>query len=189
VNGDSNAFPVHIEESIMNRESVIALPNAVPNAASEATDDRAALTGTEVNAWAERCVTAAERLAELNRQAIQTSIEEQRAIALEALDERSLLGAWRLQASYSLTGTAKAAAYFRHVGEIVLTAYADAVNDTESHLNRVFWDMTNTLDGAASAARSSVLAVESTASEAARSINESVQIVDAEGKAVSRRAE
>ncbi|MFC0398780.1 TIGR01841 family phasin [Paraburkholderia rhizosphaerae] len=150
--------------------------------AREATASSTASAVNDLTGWSGVYVSAVERLAELNSRAIHTSLEEQRAIALQAAEERSLLGAWRLQASYSLAGTAKAAAYLRHVGDILLGAYADAVNEVETSFNRSFMSMTGAVDRAASAAGSSILKLDE---QLATIPGETARIVDQQGKAVA----
>jgi phasin family protein len=131
-------------------------------------------------------VAAAEQLAELNSRAIHTTLDEQRAIALQAAEERSLLGAWRLQASYALAGSAKAAAYLRHVGDILLGAYADAVNEAESSFNRGFMAMTGMADNVAVGAGSLILQPGSTL---ATSQEQTARIVDEKGEVVASQRE
>lgn len=115
-------------------ESTIALPRSAPEEARFQTSGLAAEMGHLMQLY----VGATQRLAELNSQAIDTSIKEQRAVALESIGERSPFGAWRLQASFALAGTAKAAAYWRHVNEIVVDSVVEAVNEAETSLNRHF---------------------------------------------------
>jgi hypothetical protein len=127
----------------------------------------------------DRCLCCGCRAA--RRIAIHTTLDEQRAIALQAAEERSLLGAWRLQASYSLAGTAKAAAYLRHVGDILLGAYADAVNEMENSFNRGFMAMTGIADNAERAG-SPVLEL---GSDVATSPNRSARIINQKGEVVT----
>jgi phasin family protein len=129
---------------------------------------------------------AVERLAELNNRAMHTTLAEQQAIALQAAEERSLLGAWRLQSSYSLAGTAKAAAYLRHVGDILLGAYADAVNEAETSFNRGFMAMTGMVDNASRRASSAVLDL---GPDLTARPDRSARIVDDKGEVVSSRRE
>ncbi|WP_230561180.1 TIGR01841 family phasin [Paraburkholderia translucens] len=102
-------------------------------------------------------VGAAERFFELNRTAVLTSIDEQCAVAVKAADERSMLGAWRLQAGFAFAGTAKAVAYWRHATEIMLDTYADAVSDAENRLNRGFLAVTGALEDMTVGVGSSIL--------------------------------
>ncbi|ALL69086.1 phasin family protein [Paraburkholderia caribensis MBA4] len=134
-------------------ESLIALPND------------AADTVREHDAWpanplidlAQLCVETAGRIAELNSKAIHASLDEQQAVALEAANEYSLLGAWRLQTSFALAGTAKAAAYWRHLNEIALDAFTDAVGGAESRINSTFIALNRSLDEATDGVRASLL--------------------------------
>ena len=100
-------------------ETAIALPDTARNKPPS----YAMWPAGDMSELAHLCVRTAERLAELNQRAIHTTISEQRAVALEAAGECSPFGAWRLHTSYALAGTAKAAAYWRHVNEIVLDAF------------------------------------------------------------------
>ncbi|MFX1676730.1 hypothetical protein PWR63_31520 [Paraburkholderia sp. A2WS-5] len=84
------------------------------------------------------CVETAGRIVELNSRAFNTALNEQRAIALESAAGHSAFDTWRLNASYALAGTAKTAAYWRHVNEIMLGAIVDCVSGTESRLNHDF---------------------------------------------------
>ncbi|WP_322030275.1 TIGR01841 family phasin [Paraburkholderia sp. J76] len=79
---------------------------------------------------------AAQRITELNSRAIDATLDEQRAVALETAGERSPFDAWRLQASFALAGTAKAAAYWGHVNEILVDALIATVREAEGCLNR-----------------------------------------------------
>ena len=156
---------------------------ASPNAAASEISDRAARATAPMKELAELCVGTAERIAELNRRAIHTTIDEQRAIALEAADECSPFGAWRLQASYALAGTAKAAAYWRHVNEIVFSAFVDAVNGAETRFNSGFMAMSGALEETASGVGSAILTGDP--ERAVQGVKEAVQLVDVDGKAVS----
>ncbi|GAB7521315.1 hypothetical protein PBS_02980 [Paraburkholderia sp. 2C] len=130
------------------------------------------------------CVAAAGRLADLNQCAIRTTLDEHRAVALQAAEERSLLGAWHLQASYSLAGTAKVAAYLRHVGDILLGAYADAFSEAETSFNRGFIAMTGMVNDASPRAVSAIL---NPGSDLTTTPNQAVRIVDEKGDVVSSR--
>ena len=134
-------------------QTVIALPEEVKAKLPE----RAALVGAELNDLALLCIGTAERIAELNRRAIHTTIEEQRAIALGVAAERSPFGAWRLQTSYTLAGTAKATAYWRHFNEIVLDAMVDAVQGAETRLNSTFMTLNRAFEDTASGVGSTIL--------------------------------
>jgi phasin family protein len=129
-------------------------------------------------------IEAVARLAELNNRAIHTTLAEQQAIALQAAEEHSLLGAWRLQSSYSLAGTAKAAAYLRHVGDILLGAYADAVNEAETSFNRSFMAITGMADNASARASSAVLDL---GPDLAARPDRTARIVNEKGDVVSSR--
>jgi phasin family protein len=163
-------------------ESIVSDPVILAPETPEASAGRAASAVKDLTGWGGVYVTAVERLAELNSRAIHTTLDEQRAIAIQAAEERSLLGAWRLQASYSLAGTAKAAAYLRHVGDILLGAYADAVNEAETSFNRSFMSLTGAVDRAASAAGSSILELDA---KLATVPNETPRIVDEKGETMS----
>lgn len=119
-----------------------------------------------VGAWAQRCVTAAEQLVDLNRRAVHTAIDEQRAIVEQAASERSWLGVWRLQAGYALASTTKTAAYLRHVTDIALGHYVDAVADAEKFVRDscVTW-----LDSGASRPTSLIVDANDVRAEAANS--------------------
>lgn len=134
-------------------QTVIALPEEVKAKLPE----RAALVGAELNDLAQLCVGTAERITELNRHAIHTTIEEQRAIAMEVAAERSPFGAWRLQTSYTLAGTAKATAYWRHFNEIVLDAMVDAVHGAEARLSSTFMTLNRAFEDTASGVGSTIL--------------------------------
>ncbi|QGZ66700.1 TIGR01841 family phasin [Paraburkholderia acidisoli] len=129
---------------------------------------------------------AATRLADLTAQAIRTSLDEQRAIALAAAEERSPLGVWRLQTSYSLAGTAKTVAYFRHATEIVLDTLTDAVADAEGRMNQNFMAVTGALEQSAARGEATILTAE--VPSPAQAAEGAAQIVDAAGKAVSSTA-
>jgi phasin family protein len=118
---------------------------------------------------------SAGRLLELNRTAAQTAIDEQRAVTMKAAEERSPLGAWRLQASYTMAG-AKLVAYWRHACEIILDAYAEAVADAESHLNQGFLTMTGALEDATIGVASSI--VTGDPARATASMEETASIVE-----------
>jgi phasin family protein len=138
----------------MATERLIAIPDTGFKAAAE----RAASARREdADALVNACVGMAERLFELNRKAIHTSIDEQRAVSLMAAEEASPLGAWRLHASYVLAGTAKVVAYWRHASEIILDGYADAVSEAENRLNRGFLAVTGALDDVTAGVGSSIL--------------------------------
>lgn len=149
-------------------------PKTPAGHAASVVNDLTGLTGV--------CVEAAQRLAELNKRAIHMTLDEQRAVALQAAEERSLLGAWRLHASYSLAGTAKAAAYLRHVGDILLGAYADAVNEAETSFNRGFMAVTGMVDNAVPRAGSAILSPDSNPEP---SPDQAARIVDEKGDVVS----
>ena len=136
----------------MANEALVVVPDTGYKAA-----EHAATHITDGYEAASLYVGAAEKFLELNRTAILTSIDEQCAVATKAADERSLLGAWRLQASYAFAGTAKAVAYWRHASEIFLDAYADAVSDAENRLNRGFLAMTGALEDMTVGVGSSIL--------------------------------
>ncbi|MCP3712512.1 phasin family protein [Paraburkholderia sp. CNPSo 3274] len=139
----------------------------------------------EMSDLAQICVGTAQRIAELNSRAIDATINEQRAVALETAGERSPFGAWRLQASFALAGTAKAAAYWRHVNEIMVDAVVEAVNEAEGCLNRNFVALSAALGAAATDVSAIVLASDPPAASGAKE-NE-VQIVDPHGNAVAPR--
>ncbi|MEI5997103.1 phasin family protein [Paraburkholderia bengalensis] len=160
-------------------ESVIALPDAAANRASE----RAAWIGAEINDLAELYIRTAERLAELNSRAMNTAIDEQRVVALEAAAARSPFGAWRLQTSYALANTAKAVAWWRHVNEIMLGAAAEAVNNAESRVNSNFMALSSAFEDAVSGVGSSILTGDP--AHAVNGMNKAVQIVDTDGKVVA----
>ncbi len=160
-------------------ESVIALPGAIPNRASE----RAAWVTAGMNELAELCIRTTERVTELNHRAIQTAIDEQRVVALEAAAERSPLGAWRLQTSYALAGTAKTVAWWRHINEIVLGAVAEAVNAAESRANSNFMALSTAFEDTVSGVGSTILTGDP--AHAADGVMKAVRIVDTDGKVVS----
>ena len=165
-------------------ESTIVLPHAPPG--EESFQMPWLIAG--MSDLAKICVGTAQRIAELNSRAIDTTLNEQRAVTLETTGERSPFGAWRLQASFALAGTAKAAAYWGHVNEIMADAVVDAVNEAEGCLNSNFMALSAALGGAAPDVSSIVLASSSPAAPGAKE-NE-VRIVDPRGDAVaSRRAE
>ncbi|MBP0596043.1 TIGR01841 family phasin [Paraburkholderia sp. LEh10] len=160
-------------------QSAIALPDDVKARLPE----RAAWAAAEMNDLAGLCIETAERIAELNVRAFHTTIDEQRAIALEAASECSPFGAWRLQASYAMAGTAKAVAYWRHVNEIVLGAVVDAVNGAESRLNSNFMALNRALEDSASGVGSSILTGDP--AHAVQGVREAVRIVGTDPKVVS----
>ncbi|WP_322102458.1 phasin family protein [Paraburkholderia sp. J41] len=149
--------------------------------ASTAIDPALAANASWVGIWS----GAAARLGDLTAQAIRTSLDEQRAIALAAAEESSPLGVWRLQTSYSLTGAAKTVAYFRHAAEIVLDTMTHAVADAEGRVNQHFLAMTgamtHTAEQAAAQGESSLVSADASAQVA----DSAVRIVDAAGNAVS----
>ncbi|TCG06917.1 hypothetical protein BZM27_22940 [Paraburkholderia steynii] len=134
-------------------ESLIALPNDVADTVRE----HDAWSVNQLSDLAQLCVETAGRIAELNSKAIHASLDEQRAVALEAANEYSPLGAWRLQTSFALAGTAKAAAYWRHLNEIALDAFTDAVGGAESRINSMFMALHGSLGEATSGVRLSLL--------------------------------
>ncbi|MCP3726360.1 phasin family protein [Paraburkholderia sp. CNPSo 3272] len=162
-------------------ESIIVLPHS---ASGEESAQTPWLTA-EMSELVQICVGTAQRIAELNSRAIDTTIDEQRAVALEAADERSPFAAWRLQASLALAGTAKAAAYWRHVNEIMVDAVIEAVNETEGRLNRNFVALSAALGDAATDVSSIVPASGPPADSGAKE-NE-VRIVDPRGDALAPR--
>ncbi|WP_321921313.1 phasin family protein [Paraburkholderia guartelaensis] len=129
---------------------------ALPDAGSGETPERAA-THTAVNDFAQLCVETAGRIAELNGRALTTTLNEQHAIALESANGHSPFDTWRLNTSYALAGTAKAAAYWRHVNEILPGAIVDAVTGTESRLNRDFMAWSAAFEDTASSLSSTTL--------------------------------
>jgi phasin family protein len=137
--------------------------------------ERAAVGSADGRTGLNLFVDAAERLFELNRTAVKTSIDEQCAVALKAVEERSPLGAWRLQASYVLAGSAKAVAYWRHASEILLGSFANAVSDAEHRVNRGFLVMTGVLEDATVGLGSSILTADS--GPATQSTEETAQII------------
>ncbi len=157
-------------------EPTIALPDAGPGKGSQG----ASTPDTGINDFARLCADTAGRIAELNSRALSTTLDEQRAIALEAASERSPFDAWRLNASYALAGTAKAAAYWRHVNEILLGAVVDAVTDTESRLNRDFMAWSAAFKDSASGLGSTILTGDPT--HAVRGATQAVRIVGADEK-------
>lgn len=134
--------------------------------------------------WLEPYVAAAGQLAQLNSRALNTAIEEQRAIALEAASDRSLLTAWRLQGSYALAGVTKSAAWLRHVSDILLGAYAEAVSDAERRVNQTCMAATGWLDLAGPDVSSLIVTGDPGQGVATRP-NEAGKIVGPEGKALS----
>ncbi|MGT2477701.1 TIGR01841 family phasin [Paraburkholderia terrae] len=160
-------------------ESVIALPGANPSRASE----RAAWVAAGMNDLAELCFRTTERVTELNNRAIQTAIDEQRVVALEAAAERLPLGAWRLQTSYALAGTAKTVAWWRHINEIVLGAVAEAVNAAESRVNSNFMALSSAFEDTVSGVGSTILTGDP--AHAADGLKKAAQIFDTDGKVVS----
>lgn len=141
-------------------------------------------TNANAASWVGIWGGAAARLADLTAQAIRTSLDEQRAIALAAAEESSPLGVWRLQTSYSLAGTAKTVAYFRHATEIVLDTMTHAVADAEGRVNQNFMAVTGALEHTASRGSSAILSADTPA----QVVDSSAQIVDEAGKAVSSAA-
>ena len=93
----------------------------------------------------------------MNRAAVKTLLDEQCAVASKAAEERSPLGAWRLQASYVLAGSAKAVAYWRHASEILMDSLADVVSDAEHRVNDGFLVMTGAFEDATVGLGSSIL--------------------------------
>ncbi|MEP9327280.1 TIGR01841 family phasin [Paraburkholderia phymatum] len=160
-------------------QSVIALPGADHDRAS----DRAAWVAAEMNDLAELYIRTVERITELNSRAIQTAIDEQRVVALEAASERSPLGAWRLQTGYALAGTAKVVAWWRHASEIVLGAAAEAVAAAENRANSHFMALSSALEDTVSGVGSTVLTGDP--APAVSGVKKAVQIVDTDGKVVS----
>jgi phasin family protein len=158
---------------------------AVTRAASHELPGRAARTAALMNEFASLCVGTTEQIVELNRRAIRATIDEQQAVAAEAANEYSPFGVWRLQTSYALAGTAKAASYWRHVNEILLGAFADAVNQTESRLNDSFMAISGALEDTASGVGSALLTGDP--SRAVEGVKDAVQIVDTEGNVVPSR--
>ncbi|MEX3936646.1 TIGR01841 family phasin [Paraburkholderia phymatum] len=156
---------------------------AIPDTGFKATAERAASARREdADAVVNVCVGTAERLFELNRKAIQTSIEEQRAVSLKAAEEVSPLGAWRLHASYVLAGTAKVVAYWRHASEIILDGYADAVSEAENRLNRGFLTITGALDDVTAGVGSSMLTGDPALATASMKETAAMTEREAEGK-------
>ena len=157
----------------------------VPGETSAESNGAAPSAASGMNAWMELCVATAGQLGRLNSRALHTAMDEQRAVVLEAANERSWLGAWRLQVSYALAGVTKTAAYLRHASDIVLGAYTDAVAEAERGLNRSCMAVTGLLDDVGSGV--SPLIVADDQDVATHAIGAS-QIVDTEGRAVSSRA-
>jgi phasin family protein len=160
-------------------QSVIALPDAVHDRASES----AAWAAAGMSDLAELYIRTAERIMELNSRAIQTAIDEQRVVALEAAAERSPLGAWRLQTSYTLAGTAKIVAWWRHANEIVLDAAAEAVTSAENRVNSNFMALSGAFEDTVSRVGSTILTGDP--APAAGGMTKAMQIVDTDGKSVS----
>ena len=160
-------------------ESVIALAGDNHNGASE----RASQVAAEMNDLAELYIRTSERITELNSRAIQTAIDEQRVVALEAAGERSPLGAWRLQTSYALAGTAKVVAWWRHANEIVLGAAAEAVTAAERRLNSNFMAFSSAFEDTICGVGSTVLTGDP--AHAVSGVKKAMQIVDKDGKVVS----
>ncbi|MBN3760814.1 TIGR01841 family phasin [Burkholderia sp. Ac-20365] len=163
-------------------QSVIALPEDIKAQSPR----RAASAVAEMNDLAQLCVTTAERISDLNRRAVRTTIAEQRAIAMEVANERSPFGAWRLQMSYTLAGAAKATAYWRHLNEIVLDAMVDAVNGAERRLNSSFMAVNSAFEDAASGVGSTILTGDPT--HAVQGAKEAMQIVSTDATVVSSRS-
>ncbi|MEM5425974.1 phasin family protein [Paraburkholderia ferrariae] len=136
----------NLKSEPMMIEPPIALPDAGPGNAPE----RVTSLGTEMNELARLYVETAGRIAELNSHAFSTTLNEQRAIAIESASERSPFDAWRLNAGYALAGTVKTAAYWRHINEIMLGAIVDCVSGIESRLNRDFMAWSNAFEGTTS---------------------------------------
>jgi phasin family protein len=134
-------------------ESLIALPNDMAGTVR----NHDSWPGSQFNDLAQLCVETAGRIAELNSMAIHASIDEQQAVALEAANEYSPFGAWRLQTSFALAGTAKTAAYWRHMNAIALDAFVGAVAGAESRVNSTFMVLNRSLDEAATGVRASLL--------------------------------
>jgi phasin family protein len=174
---DTQAAP--IDDSRVNEPLVLATAQDAATGSMRAVPALA-----ELNGWAGRYFAAVKQLMELNSRAIHTTLDEQRAITLQAVEERSVFDMWCLQISYSLAGTAKAAAYMRHVSDIVLGAYSEAVTEVETFFNRGFTSMTAPVDSSASRALSPLIKFASAPTDSA---HETAQIVNSEGKAVSWR--
>jgi hypothetical protein len=129
---DQQRHPLLVEELSMN-EPVIEIAGQRPELPSPLSERVPAL-GT----WAQRWVTAAGQLADLNSRAVHTAIDEQRAIVEEAAHQPSWLDLWRLQAGYALAAATKSAAYLRHVSDITLGTYVDAVADAEKSVRETY---------------------------------------------------
>lgn len=123
-------------------ESVIILPDDVVGGPSE----HDTLPASQFMDVARLCVQTMERIAELNCKAVHASLDEQRAIAMEAAGECSPFEAWRLQTCFALAGTAKVAAYWRHLNEITLGALVDAVGSAERRVNSTFVAMIRSME-------------------------------------------
>jgi len=162
----------------MNATPVTSADEAARTAAHQALSSYDA-----AHAWAFSWITVTERLADLAVRATQTLITEQRAIALAMLEERSPLGAWRLQTGYALAGTAKSVAYARHASEIVLGTIADAVTDAESRANRQYLGASEAFEHVAHDATASLFGASSAIARAAT--EGTARIVDETGKAIS----
>ena len=157
-------------------ESVFAVPHEASRAFAQRGESTVGWMGSIANVG----VDVAEQLADLNRRTARTVLDEQRAVALEAAGEHSPLGAWRLQAGLALAGIAKAAAYWRHYGDIVLEGYANAVTEVEHGLNDGFMAFTGAVDSASSGAASSLATGD--LARATEGIKEAVQIVEKAGR-------
>ncbi|MBB5414299.1 phasin family protein [Paraburkholderia sp. CNPSo 3155] len=153
----------------MTSETLLVLPDNGGEA------ERAAVGSADRRTEVNHFFDATERLFELNRTAVKTSIDEQCVVALKALEERSPLGAWRLQASYVFAGSAKAVAYWRHASEILLDSFADAVSDAEHRVNRGFLVMTGAMEDASVGLGSSILMGDP--GPATQSMEETAQII------------
>lgn len=157
-------------------EPVIEIAGQRPEVPAAAPDPLPAVT-----TWARRCVDAAEQLADLNSRALHVALDEQRAIAQEAASQPSWLNLWRLQTGYALAATTKSAAYLRHVSEIALGAYVDAVADTERCIKESYLSATSMLENRATRATSLIVEAE----EIAEPVKPAGPILDAHGNAAS----
>jgi phasin family protein len=135
-------------------KSVIALPDNIVGKIPE----HDTWPANQLNDLARLCIDTTGRIAELNSKAIHASIDEQLAIATEAASEYSPFGACRLQTSFALAGTAKVAAYWRHLNEIALDAFVEAVGSAESRVNSTFLALNRSIEETTSGVVSPLLA-------------------------------
>ncbi|NUQ17419.1 MAG: phasin family protein [Sphingomonas sp.] len=100
----------------------------------------------------ETAMPGMERLLELNVQAVKTSVSEDRAVALEALNAKDLQAWVELTLRQAQANKEKVQAYWRHVSEIAMETGSELVAESQKHVNEYVRETGVVIDGLSSAA-------------------------------------